>query len=218
MSVPLRPKLYHITHGANLTAIIGSDGLRTDRARRAPRNVGMPEVVSRRRRLPLPCHPGTWVGDYVPFYFCPRSVMLYVISRKNHPSLTYRGGQAPIIHLRADLHTAVEWANGAGIRWAFSLSNAAERHAEFRCRIADLHEVDWSAVRARGWGGDSKAAKQAEFLVHEGVPWSLIERIGVQRQGAARRVDEILASTSDAHRPRVEVRRDWYYQETEAGG
>ncbi len=104
----------------------------------------MPEVVSRRRRLPVPCHPGTWVGDYVPFYFCPRSVMLYVISRKNHPSLTYRGGQR--------------------------------------------------------------------------VPWSLIERIGVQRHGAARRVDEILASTSDAHRPRVEVRRDWYYQETEAGG
>jgi hypothetical protein len=67
----------------------------------------MSEVVARRKRLPVSCHPGTCVGDYVPFYFCPRSVMLYVISRRNHSSLTYRGGQAPIVHLETDLHAVV---------------------------------------------------------------------------------------------------------------
>ena len=37
--------------------------------------------------------------------------MLYVVSRRNHPSLTYTAGQAPIVHLEADLHTVVGWAN-----------------------------------------------------------------------------------------------------------
>jgi hypothetical protein len=58
-------------------------------------------AIKRRRveELEVSCHPGTKVGDYVPFYFCPRSVMLYVIHRANHPDLSYRGGQEPIVHL-----------------------------------------------------------------------------------------------------------------------
>ena len=74
--------------------------------------------------LTLSSHPGLHVGDCVPFYFCPRSVMLYLIYQGNHPELTYRGGQGPIIHLEADLHATVAWAVGAGRRWAFTLSNA----------------------------------------------------------------------------------------------
>jgi hypothetical protein len=37
--------------------------------------------IKRRRieQLAVSCHPGTRVGDYVPFYFCPRSIMLFVI-------------------------------------------------------------------------------------------------------------------------------------------
>jgi len=48
------------------------------------------------------CHPGTKVGQYVPFYFCPRSIMLYILHRGNHPDLDYREGQGPILHLQAD--------------------------------------------------------------------------------------------------------------------
>ena len=105
MRVSVRPKLYHITHGANLSAIVETGGLLADSeaARgRAPTRIGMSEVVARRKNLPVPCHPNTCVGDYVPFYFCPRSVMLYVIWRGNHPSLTYAAGQVPIVHLEAE--------------------------------------------------------------------------------------------------------------------
>ncbi len=51
--------------------------------------------------MEVKCHPGTKVGEYVPFYFCPRSVMLYILYMGNHPELGYRGGQAPIVHLSA---------------------------------------------------------------------------------------------------------------------
>jgi len=202
--------LYHITHGANLRFIIEADGLLANAgdAPGRPTKVGMSEVVARRKQLPVPTHPGTCVGDYVPFYFCPRSVMLYVISRRNHPSLTYTPGQRPIVHLEADLHTVVEWATRQQVPWAFTLGNAAESRAEFRCRLSELREVNWTAVAADQWSGELKGPKQAEFLVHRHLPWSLVERIGVMRERVKRRVAEIVGHPA---KPRVEVRREWYY-------
>ncbi len=126
---PARPKVYHITHVDNLSGIIVDGGLVSDAAmiaRGGPSQaIGMSGIKRRRvEELQVACHPGTKVGDYVPFYFCPRSVMLFVIHWANHPELTYRGGQGPIIHLESDLHKIVQWVEAQGGRWAFSLSNA----------------------------------------------------------------------------------------------
>ena len=134
--------------------------------------------------------------------------MLYVISRRNHPSLSYTPGQVPILHIEADLRAVVAWASSQRVPWAFTLGNAAERRAEFRCRLTDLGEVNWTAVGADRWSGDLKGPKQAEFLVHRYLPWSLIERIGVINKRVARRVCEIIGDVSHV---RVEVRREWYY-------
>ena len=71
----------------------------------------MSTIKRRRLELPVDCHPGTSVGEFVPFYFCPRSIMLYLLIRGNHPELHYQGGQEPILHLVADLYEVVEWAN-----------------------------------------------------------------------------------------------------------
>ena len=208
MRVPKRPKLYHITHGANLGAIIKTGGLLADSEAaqgRAPTRVGMSEVVARRKHLPVSYHPKTCVGDYVRIYFCPRSVMLYLISRRNHPSLSETPpGRCRSCIWRADLHAVVEWANGERVPWAFTFGNAAESRAEFRSRLVDLREVNWTAVAADRWSGDLKGPKQAEFLVHQHPPWSLIERIGVMNERLARRVSEIIGGTA---RVRVEVRR-----------
>ena len=69
--------------------------------------VGMGEIKRRRlEELEVGCNPGTKVGEYVPFYFCFRSIMLYLLYMSNHPDLTYRGGQRPILHLEADLRTS----------------------------------------------------------------------------------------------------------------
>ena len=44
-------------------------------------SIGMTEIKRRRRSRRLSSHPEVNVGDCVPFYFCPRSVMLYVSTR-----------------------------------------------------------------------------------------------------------------------------------------
>src|SRR5436309_12641383 len=99
----------------------------------------MSDIKQRRLTLPLGCHNDLRVGECVPFYFCPRSVMLYLLHRGNHPNLTYSGGQRPIIHLESDLNATVEWVETKGRRWAFTLSNAGAFYCEARCNLDQLN-------------------------------------------------------------------------------
>ena len=108
-SMPSSPKIYHITHVNNLASIVANNGLVSDAKRitnQLPCSlVGMSNIKKRRlQQIKVSCHPRTKVGQYVPFYFCPRSIMLYILHQGNHPELTYKGGQQPIVHLQADLY------------------------------------------------------------------------------------------------------------------
>lgn len=211
---PDTPKIYHITHVDNIASVVADGSLKSDATistqSQTHTTIGMSRIKERRRFLPVSCHPGDRVGDYVPFYFCPRSVMLYLIYRGNHPDLAYQGGQEPIVHLEADLLSVVHWADSVGCRWAFSLSNAGASYAEFRCSLANLDEINWGAVQARQWADeDIKEGKQAEFLVHNAFPWSLISRIGLKNMGTKTQATQMLASAT--YRPPVEVKREWYY-------
>ncbi|MGD0765801.1 MAG: DUF4433 domain-containing protein [Dehalococcoidia bacterium] len=211
---PARPKIYHITHVNNLVPITAQRRLLSDATMTAQGGaavtIGMSAIKARRLRLPVHCHPGDKVGDYVPFYFCPRSVMLYVIHCANHPDLSYRGGQGPIVHLEADLGDVVAWASLNKRRWAFSLSNAGAYYAQFRASLADLDQVNWVAVQATDFGSaEVKEGKQAEFLIHGSFPWSLVSRVGVKSAGIQTQAEAIMATAR--HQPTVEVRPEWYY-------
>jgi hypothetical protein len=213
MPAPARPKIYHIVHVDNLASIVADGCLWSDSVmaqRQGGTVIGMGSIKQRRLGLPVSCHQGTNVGGYVPFYFCPRSIMLFVIHCANHPELAYRGGQQPIVHLEADLHHVVQWAQENGRRWAFSLSNAGAVYTQFRTGLNRLRDINWDAVAATDFRpADVKEAKQAEFLLQESFPWQLVELIGVHSQGIATRVS--IAMQGMAHRPGIEVRRDWYY-------
>ena len=104
-AVPTDPKIYHITHLNNLPGIIEAGMIYSDaECRRQGLDcdvVGMSAIKQRRlTELVVDCYPETKVGEYVPFYFCPRSIMLYILNMGNHPDLTYREGQRPIVHLK----------------------------------------------------------------------------------------------------------------------
>ena len=213
MPVPAHPKIYHIVHVDNLASIVADGCLWSDAVmvqRQGGTVIGMGSIKQRRLGLPVSCHNGLRVGDCVPFYFCSRSIMLYVIHCANHPELTYRGGQQPIVHLEADLHRVVQWAVANGRRWAFSLSNAGAFYTPFRAELAQLGEINWDAVAATDFRpADVKEAKQAEFLIQDSFPWHLVERIGVYSQAIVPSVASAMQGA--AHRPVIEVKRDWYY-------
>jgi hypothetical protein len=215
MRIPAKPKIYHITHVDNLAMMVENSCIWSD-ARRLEQDrkctiIGMSEIKRRRlQEIEVTCHPGTRVGDYVPFYFCPRSIMLYILHMGNHPDLEYQGGQSLILHLEADLHRVVEWASRNSRSWAFTDRNAGMYVASFYNNLRDLEHVKWNAVAAKDWQDSVvKEGKQAEFLVHDTLPWEMIEQIGVINKTMKHRVEQIIGEI--VHKPLVRVRRNWYY-------
>ena len=215
MPTPAQPKIYHILHVDRLRSIASDGHLWCDSTmaqhdRAAGTVIGLSDIKQRRlEELTLASHPDLHVGECVPFYFCPRSVMLYVIFKGNRPELVYRDGQTPIVHLEADLHQTVAWAEAQERRrWAFTSSNAGSYHFDDYSNLTKLDELDWDAIEASSWAG-RQDGKQAEFLIECAFPWELIARIGVYSQGIRDQVLQAIRIRKDY--PPVEIKRDWYY-------
>jgi hypothetical protein len=218
MPVPENPWIYHIVHVDRL-ASIAADGLLFCDAHLAqnPRPgtvIGMNNIKHRRMtELQLASHPGLYVGQCTPFYFCPRSVMLYMIHRQN-PELSYQGGQDEIVHLVASMDETIAWADANGRRWAFTLSNAGSRDFEDRADRARIDEINWTAVHARQWAGGTvdpsiKRGKQAEFLLEHSFPLSLVKAIGTKSDRVAHKAAQALAGTP--HQMTIKPVPNWYY-------
>ena len=212
MLVPTEPKIYHIVHVDRLSSIIADGCLWSDSAmvnrQDIGTTIGISQIKERRLNLKLNSHPDLHVSGCVPFYFCPRSVMLYLIYRADHPELLYRGGQKPIVHLEADLRQTVDWANANKHRWAFTLSNAGAYYFEDYANLNQLDKISWDAVHARDWRAHQHG-KQAEFLIERSFPWSLVSRIGVHSDATR---DTVLGKLRKSdYSPPVDIKRDWYY-------
>ena len=212
-TVPQNPKIYHILHVDRLASVVQEGGLYCDSEtirRHSPgTRIGLGHIKERRlNELVLRTNPSLHVGDCVPFYFCPRSVMLYLFYKDNHPDLTYHGGQEPIVHLVFDLSAAIHWAQRENRHWAFTNINAGTYAFEDFNDTRDLERLDWDAISAQAWSG-RESQKQAEFLVERFFPWSLVERIGVIDEVRAAQVRTALTGIVPSEI--IEVHRDWYY-------
>lgn len=209
---PTNLKIYHILHFDKLQSIINSGGLLSDaeviRQRLGGTTIGMNSIKQRRlTELTLESYPDLYVGQCVPFYFCPCSVMLYMIS-VNNTELVYQGGQDNIIHLEIDFYKAIAWANANGLRWAFTNSNAGLYYFRDTNDIANISKLDWDTINSNYWSG-SIDTKQAEFLCENFLSWELVERIGVNTIGTYQEVQKIL--NTSIHKPKLEIINSWYY-------
>lgn len=140
------------------------------------------------------------LGDYVPFNFCPRSVMLYAIHCGHQD---YCGGQEAIVHLVSRV------SNGCatGRAWAFTDRHAELVQALYYDDLQHLSEVPWHVMDRKHWS-EVKEERQAEFLVHDFFPWTCIAEIGVLTVTTEQCVRQLLLGA--AHQPAVVIRPDWY--------
>ena len=80
-------RVFHITAIENLPLILAHGGLRcvSDLRRdgTAYANIAHSHLQDRRATTPVRCGPDGCLHDYVPFYFAPRSPMLYAIYKGN---------------------------------------------------------------------------------------------------------------------------------------
>jgi len=203
-------QIYHITHINNLENIVNSGFLLPDNQVQGTgiqnTNIGHRHIKERRARREVQVSSGGVLADYVPFYFAPRSPMLYVINSGGIEG--YSDGQTPVLHLVTDLEIVVE----AGKGYCFTDRHAELAWAKYYEDIQQIeHVVDWNVMQQRYWSNtdEEKEKRQAEFLVHQNFEWTFIQKIGVISTEIARQVDAILESAK--HQPQIEVIPNWYY-------
>lgn len=209
---PTQIKLYHIVHIDKLSSIIEHGGLLCDeyviKNNLAGTTIGMSSIKKRRlEELKLNTYPDLYVGQCVPFYFAPRSVMLYMIHVKSN-ELEYKGEQSDIIHLECDLTQLINWANTKNKRWVFTSSNAGSYYFEDTNNLANLANLDWHAIQTRQWK-NVVSQKQAEFLVEGFLDFKLVTKIGVKTDKALIKTKAILDKSS--YKPALELMPNWYY-------
>ncbi len=202
---PQQVLIYHITDVENLPGILSEGGLRSDAviAERNPTVIGSGHIKERRlKQIRVMCCGGRSVGEFVPFYFCPRSPMLFTTNK----GATGRppGCQRTILHLVSRVNVAI----GLGRAWAVSDGNAGAFHTWFGSTLDAIKTLDWVAIRATDWRGKTHQ-KCAEFLVAEVFPWTGFHAVGCHNNDVAKRVEHLL--NSNAHHPAVTVESGWYY-------
>lgn len=199
-------KLSHITHIDNLASILAQGCLWSDKKRIElglfNQNIGYTHIKSRRLIRPVSVAAGGSIGQYVPFNFCPRSVMLYVICRGHQD---FDGGQERVLHLISN----IEMIRSTNAHCFFTDIHADLDYAEQIDDFARITELDIQRIIDEKYWRDFKEEKQAEFLAFDSVQWLTIQQIGVKTQVIADEVIVLLQNTQ--HKPEVIVRPQWYY-------
>src|ERR1051326_1675326 len=123
-------------------------------------------IIILRNAVPVSvCPKGGTLADYVPFYFAPRSPMLFAIYRGQVQG--YVGTQQNVVHLSSSVEVVIQKAKA----FVFTDGHAEMDFSEFFMDIAHLDRVDWKIMQEQHWhdtneDGDRKRRRQAEFLVH----------------------------------------------------
>ncbi len=211
MSRPVPTPLAHFTPIHHLASIIERGLLcDTDTAHGLLTvEVGNRGIKERRRRRAVPVGPRGVVADYVPFYFAPRSPILYSIAMGNVPE--YTGGADPLVYL---VTTADRLAN-LGLPILFTDRNAVLKTAHFTQNLSDLDTlIDWPLMGAAMWNNtpsepDRMERRMAECLVHRQVPWRAIEYVATRTPARAAEAQVTLARFGQGIA--VRTKPDWYF-------
>ena len=184
-TTPNPVRLFRITHRDNLRHIlqygICNKNHRDANAAFVP--IGNSDIIGRRVEHVVKISGYGNVGDYVPFYYSPLSVMLYNI-------LTGYGVPRVAPEHIVCMVTSVDALAGCGNRCFFTDGQANTLITDHYTDLKDLAQVDWTVVRSGDFtksnaDPDRLRRYQAEFLVHSHVPVNCIEAIVVYNESCS---------------------------------
>jgi hypothetical protein len=205
MSLSLNPKkalIFRIVHRDNIPWIL-DHGLHCRNSTTFDpnyRNIGNVDLISKRLLRPVPIDPGGVLGDYIPFYFTPYSIMLFNIK-------TGWGGitkipNEEIVILVSSLHELAK----RGIRFLFTNQHAYPVIAEYYDDLNKLDQIDWKKFQN---DPGKKERYQAEALVHRYLPIDALIGIGCYNG----RVEENVKRDLEVRALKVQtvVKPTWYF-------
>lgn len=203
--------LYHITDFSNLESILYQGGLLAYNVAKEKsvqyENIAHSNIQERRLLKLVPLSPYGNLHDYIPFYFAPRSPMLYAIYKGRVEG--YEKEQSNIIYIvsRTDV------IYNAGLKYVFADGHAIMSYSEFYQNLCDLDKIDWNLMDSRFWfdseeDPDRKRRRQAEFLVHKFLPLDLFLGFAVKNEEMKRKVESTIHKYNC---DRFVAIRNWYY-------
>lgn len=200
-----------ITDFNNLESILQNGSLLASNVVKAKgveyENIAHNNIQDRRSTKEVPLPPRGNLHDYVPFYFAPKSPMLYAIHKGQVEG--YDKGQEQIIYLI----TRTDIIHHSGLDYVFTDGHAVMGFTDFFKNLEDLDKIDWEVMVSRFWfdteeDPDRKRRRQAEFLVHKDVPIDLLLGFAVKNEKMSRKVEELIRKFN-IDKP-VAI-RPWYY-------
>ena len=171
--------------------------------------VGDTAVKEHRRRRIVPVPPGGPVSSYVPFYFAPRSPMMFKIWKGGVSG--YQGGLEPLVYLVSTIENLV----GAGCAVVVTDGNAANGPTRFSSDPSEAAElVDWPLMNQRYWQDtpddpDRVRRRMAECLVKDHVPFGAFLDVITMTEATAGLARSALGAAGVELQ--VTIRSDWYY-------
>lgn len=198
---------WHFTHVDNVPSIAAAGALVCHSRGVTHVDIADHDIKNERLKrcidLPDP-YPESVVGDHVPFYFAPRSPMLFRIANERHD-------QDSLVHFGVRLGDVISKTT-----WCVSDGNARSGLTEFCSSIDELGKfVDFTALRIKYWPSaedtDRIRRRQAELLVHGEVPLSLVRYVVCKTGETLDAVSAALGSVGGMMQYRVEPRN--YFME-----
>jgi hypothetical protein len=205
-------RIMHFTHEENLGRILDQGGLLCDRACHASRlnrrNIAYSGIKEKRARTVVEVAPGGTLDQYVPFYFGPRSPMMFTYKNGN-----VTGRKEDLSELLYFVTTAEDVA-AAGLGFAFTDGHPIAEPRLFFNSLSDLGEVNLALMGERWWNDtdeypDRKRRRQAEFLVWEKLPLDSVRGIVTMNETKREQVLAVLQQRG-IEMPCRSL-RDWYY-------
>lgn len=201
--------VYRITHIANVPWILDHGLCAAGSGQSDPnfRVIGNEDLIGKRKTRPVPIAPHGVLDDYVPFYFCTHSVMLYNI----HTGFGVpQQPQRDIVYLVS----TVERVRQAQCGFVFTDRHAYVANASYFSDPADLTRLDWTLIRGRDFRRDPNRPdkmdlRAAEFLVRERLPVATLAGIGCFDEAAAATLRTQIAQRTLT--TPVKTKREWYF-------
>jgi hypothetical protein len=175
---PEKALVFRITHIQNVPWLLDNGAHCAKSDCRDPNfiQIGSPDLIGKRSNHPVSVHPFGTLGDYVPFYFTPKSVMLYNI-RTGYNGIIQRR-MSDIAILVTSLHKLV----AAKIPFLFTDRHAYLVNAEPTSDLKDLDRLNWKILRTHDFKRDPDHPEkfeqyQAEALVYQCLPVTALRAI-----------------------------------------
>ncbi len=203
--------LYRIVHKDNLEHILKCGKLCCNNHNEADGNyigIGDETLIKNRDKRNITIPPFGTFKDYVSFYFCPKTPMLYKIQRGFSVQQRVK---RDIIFVVTRIDKIIE----SNVEYIFSDGHAYAYLSKLYNQIEYLDEIDWDVILSKYWDNteedmDRKRKRQAELLVHNELSLDSLIGLGVFDTEAKASIEKLLQNY-DIRNIEVKVKPNYYY-------